>query len=156
MVEDTPFIDFNIQMVKDLKERYEENLKFIESELPSDCEWNRPKEVIAWMKNNFDIQLESVKIAHVLSYLEKFDHDSVAFDVINGYVLYLKTKYTLANYINCIIKHEQSGRVYLRHEQGEWVLPNKRPTSESPEIRECIVGTHIPKKEKRHGSKKQR
>lgn len=155
MSEELPYIDFNLLLVKDLKERYEYNLQHIRTELPRDCNWDRPTEVKVYMKNMFDIDLESVKIAHVLSFLDRFDHDSPAFDCINGYVLYLKTKYTLANYINCILKHEEDGRVYLRWWAGNWVLPNKRPLSESPEIKECMIRTHIPKRRRtKYGSNK--
>lgn len=151
--EEPPFIDYNILMIKDLKERYEDTKKWILGELPK-INWDSQKQIKSLFSETLEITLENVTIEHVQELLGRYDHDSEEFDLVNGLILYLKTKYTLNNYINCVLKHNENGRVYLRHEQGEWVLPNKRPLSGSPEIKECVTRTHIPK-EKKHGSKKQ-
>lgn len=133
-----PYIDFDLCKVRALKESYEENIKFILTGLPC-INWNSADQVKALFLCMFDITLENVRIDHVLSHLEEVDHDSPAFDAINGFVLYLKLKYSLKNYINCILRHEENGRVYLRLFKGQWVLPNRQPPSLNPEITECIV-----------------
>jgi hypothetical protein len=153
--EERPYIDFDILKIKDLKERYEENLKWIAEEIPAVINFDSPKQIKSLLEERLDITMESVKISLLEAYREEQDHDSEAYDLLNGLVLYLKQKFTLANYINCILKHEENGRVYLRHERGEWVLPNKRPLSESPEIKECIIGTRNPKRRRtNYGSNK--
>jgi len=146
MTEELAYIDCNILLVKDLKERYEENLKWIEEEIGADINLNSQKQLKAFLEERLDIVAESVKITVLESYRDQYDHDSEEYDLMNGLVLYFKAKYTINNYINCILKHEENGRVYLRWWAGNWVLPNKRPLSESPEIKECMIRTHIPKR----------
>lgn len=133
-----PFIEFDMKKIEALKTTYNESIKFILDELP-DLNWDSAKQVQNYFRDYFDIKLENVKIAHVLSHLESVSHDSPAFDVINGFVLYLKQKFTLKNYIDCIIRHNINGRVNLRHFGGRWVLPNRQPLSLNPEITECII-----------------
>jgi hypothetical protein len=136
-----PYIEFDIKKIMQLRETYLEQLEWVESEL-SDINWNSIKQVKEYFLLYFDIKLENVKIEHVLAHLESHDHDSPAFDALNGFVLYLKYKFTLKNYIYCIIKHEKEGRVYLRLFEGNWVLPNRRPPSLNPELIECVVKTY--------------
>jgi len=152
MEDERPYIDFNILLIKELKERYEENLKFIKEMLPVDINLNSPKQIKSLLEERLEMIIDSVTIVAIEGYRDLYEHDSEEFDLCNGLVLYLKQKFTVNNYLNCILKHHENGRVYLRHEQGAWVLPNKRPISESPEIRECVTATHIPK-EKTYGSK---
>jgi hypothetical protein len=140
--DEKPFIDFDILKIKGLKDEYDENITFVLGELPLKVNWNSQPQVKSYFRESFGIELENVKIEHVFSHMEKLDHDSPAFDVINGFLLYLKYSYILKNYINCILRHEESGRIMLRHFQGQWVLPNRRPLSGSPEIKSCITHTN--------------
>lgn len=137
-MENDPFIDFNMDKVQELKASYEESIEFILSELPA-INWNSSQQAKKYFKEHLDITLENVKIDHVLSHLESVSHDSPAFDVINGFVLYLKQKFTLKNYIDCICRHQINGRVTLRLFGGRWVLPNRQPVSSNPEITECVI-----------------
>jgi hypothetical protein len=149
------YLDFNMLLVKELKERYEENLKWIADEIPAVINFNSPKQIKSLMEERLDMIVDSVTIQAVEGYRDLYDHDSEAFDLCNGILLYLRCKYTLSNYINCILKHEENGRVYLRQERGEWLLPNKRPLTESPEIKECITASYIPKRRRtKYGSNK--
>ena len=138
--DERPFIEYDMEKIYALKEEYELNLKFIEENLPP-INWNSPKQIKALFMQALEISLENVTISHVQSFMDRYDHDSEEFDLINGAVLYLKTKFTLNNYINCIVKHNDSGRIYLRKERGAWLLPNKRPLSTSPEIKQCEAST---------------
>lgn len=139
------FIDFDMLKVKKLKKMYEENLQWIAEEIPAVINFNSPKQIKSLLEERLEIITETVTIAALEGYRTLYDHDSEAFDLINGLVLYLKTKYTLSNYINNILKHEENGRVYLRLEQETWVLPNKRPISTAPEIVECVIKSFIPR-----------
>ena len=143
---DEAFIDYDTKKLEDVRQSYLFCQGYIKGELPNECDWDRPTEVKKYLKKSFAIELNSVKISHVSSFLDGLDHDSPAFDCINGYVLYLKIKYTLKNYIDCIFRHQESGRVLLRWVNGNWVLPNKQPISENPEIKECVISTYIPKR----------
>ena len=140
--DEKPFIDFDILKIKGIKEEYENNLAFVLGELPQSVNWNSHPQVKSYFRESFGIVLDNVKIEHVFSHMENLDHDSPAFDAINGFLLYLRYSYTLKNYINCILKHEESGRIMLRHFQGQWALPNRRPLSGSPEIKSCILHTN--------------
>ena len=144
MTEERPFIDFNMNCILELKERYNDNVRFMEEHLkPLDT--HSPKKMVNFFRDNLAISLDNVTISHLQDQAAKLDHDSQAFDYLNGLIQLLKLRYSLHNYIDCIIRHHENGRVYLRHERGEWVLPNKRPLSGSPEIKECYLRTHIPK-----------
>lgn len=138
--DERPFIEYDMEKIYALKEEYELNLKFIKENLPP-INWNSPKQIKALFMQALEISLKNVTISHVQSFMDRYDHDSAEFDLINGAVLYLKTKFTLNNYINCIVKHNDSGRIYLRKERGAWLLPNKRPLSTSPEIQQCEIRT---------------
>ena len=142
-METNAWIDFDIEKVKQLKEEYDKNVAFVLTGLSKDCRWNSPLRVKIYFKNTFDISLDNVKIAHVLSHLEKVDHDSPAFDALNGYVLYLKYTFTLKNYINNILRHEIDGRICLRLVDGVIKMPNKQPLSSSPEILKCITAQNL-------------
>lgn len=143
-MEEKAFIEYNLLCIKSLKDTYQESMAFLKSELPN-INLNSPKQIKKMLKETLDITTENVTISNLKNFREKYDHDSEEFDLLNGLVLYLQQKYTLTNYIDCIIKHEEGGRVYLRLEGEAWMLPNKRPLSESPEIKACVTRTHIPR-----------
>jgi len=157
-MEELAWIDFDILKVKDLKENYQENIDITLEMLPEN-DWRSPAKTIDFFKKNFAIELKNVKINHVGQVLEELDHDSEAFDALNGYHIYLRLTYAIRNYLDNILKHEENGRIYLRQHQGEWVFPNKRPLSASPEIQGCITSSHIPRRSISYGKsqwKKQR
>ena len=133
------YIDYDIQKVKELLQIYEAAMNGIAEQLKP-LEPHRPKSIKSYCKHWFDISLKDVRIATLQSYMAEYDHDSEPYDIINGVILYLKMQYTIKNYINCILRHENDGRVALRNEGGKWVLPNKQPISGNPEIIACEKG----------------
>lgn len=150
MTED-PYICFDIEKIQALRDRYMVNLEFLKGQLPQ-CNWNSPAAIKRYFEEKLGILLENVTIAHLETFLPMFDHDSEEFDILNGLILYLKQKFTIANYLDCILRHHQNGRVNLRHHQGAWVLPNKRPLTTSPEIQECITHSLTKKGATSYGS----
>lgn len=139
-MENKPFIDWDILKVKSLKDDYNENMRLIKEFLPEEVNWDSPKKVKEFITEVLDIPLENVRIDTLAGVMETLDHDSESFDIINGYTMYLRQKYSISNYLDCILRHHESGRVYLRHHEGQWVLPNRRPLSGSPEIIACETG----------------
>lgn len=135
---DRPYTVWDMNKVKSLREAFVGQMAFIKSMLPA-AEWDSPKQVLDYFQNVLEITVENVKIAHLSEVLHQLDHDSFEYDVLNGYIMYLKLKWSVQNYLDCIIRHEINGRVNLRLHQGKWVLPNKRPLSGSPEIIECMT-----------------
>jgi len=133
-----PYTVWDMSKIHALRQAYVEQMAFIKSMLPA-AEWDSPKKVLDYLNNVLEITAESVKIDHLSGFLDQLDHDSFEFDVLNGYIMYLRLKWSVMNYLDCIIRHEINGRVNLRRHQGKWVLPNKRPLSGSPEIKECMV-----------------
>lgn len=132
------YIDFDVGKIKELKERYEATKQLI-SEMMSPINLEKPSEIKQFFENELDIKLDNARITTIQEYMGNYDHDSMQYDAINGVVMYLKIKYSLKNYINCILKHEENGRVYLRQVNGTWMMPNKQPLSRNPEITECIL-----------------
>ena len=139
-MESKPYIDWDILKVKRLKDLLTENMRLIKEFLPEGVNWDSPKQVKEFVTNKLGIVMEDVKIETLKGVMEKLDHDSESFDIINGYDMYLRQKYSISNYLDCVLKHHESGRVYLRHHEGQWVLPNRRPLSGSPEIVACETG----------------
>ena len=139
-MESKPYIDWDIEEVKALKAFLTENMRLIKEFLPEGVNWDSPKQVKEFVTNKLGIVMEDVKIETLKGVMEKLDHDSESFDIINGYDMYLRQKYSISNYLDCVLKHHESGRVYLRHHEGQWVLPNRRPLSGSPEIVACETG----------------
>jgi hypothetical protein len=138
-----------------LKDRYEENLKWIAEATPAVINLNSPKQIIKFLEESYEICVQNVTIVAVEGYRDVQDHDSEAYDLLNGIVLYLKTKYTLSNYINSILKQNENGRVFLRQDRGVCLLPNKRHICDSPEIKECVTASYIPKQRRtKYGSDK--
>lgn len=135
---DRPYTVWDMSKVRTLREQYVDQMAFIASMLPA-LEWNSPKKVLDYFNNVLDLPIQSVKIEHLSGFLTQMDHDSFEFDVLNGYIMYLKLKWAIMNYLDCIVRHNINGRVNLRLHQGKWVLPNKRPLSGSPEIIECMT-----------------
>ena len=133
-----PFILFDMPEIYRLQDLYQSNVNMILAELPR-VKWNSRAKTVLFFKENFDLELDNVRIDYLSGMVESLEHDSPAFDTLNGFVLYLKLKYSLKNYIDCIIRHNQDGRVRLRHFQGQWVLPNRQPTSLNPEITACVL-----------------
>lgn len=138
MVDEAPHIEWDMDKIHDLKQQYDENMQLIKEMLP-DINWDSPKAVKNYFNKVLEIPIENGRIEHLSGFLTQYDHDSEEYDTLNGYLMYLKLKWAVMNYLDCIIRHQENGRVYLRHHQGKWVLPNKRPLSGSPEIMECIV-----------------
>jgi len=138
-IDESKYLDFDVLKIKSLKDEYESSIEFILSELPAKVNWSSSKQIKLYFENALDIKLESVKISHILSHLDEFPHDSPGFDLINGLVLYLKQKYTLKNYLDCILFHQINGRVHLRFFGGRWVLPNRQPIPTAPEITACVI-----------------
>ena len=128
-------------MINDLKTRYESVIEFILSDLPQ-VNWNSSKEIVKYLNETLDIDVKDAKIKTVAGLLQCYDENSYEFNVISGLTYYLKLKYTLKNYIGCILRHETNGIVALRLEDGEWKMPNKQPLPIAPEINECIIARY--------------
>jgi hypothetical protein len=133
------YITYNIEKISELKECYEINKQWIRSQLPK-IDWDSRKEVKQFFEENLGIILQNVKIKNIMAYQEMFSHDTEQYDIINGFVSYLKLKYIIKNYLDCIIRHNENGKVYLRQVgNGQITFPNKQPLPKSPEIEACII-----------------
>jgi hypothetical protein len=133
------FKDYDMEMVQRLRRIYTENMIFIGKELyPVNLDSN--KSILTFCNEELDIYPENAKIWHLETFLPRFDHDSSQFNAFYGILSYLKLKYSIKNYIDCIIRHEVKGRVTLRFIDGQVRMPNRQPMSGNPEINECERG----------------
>lgn len=133
-----PYLEFDLDEVKDLRSCYLATIDTLLKDLP-DVNWNSRLEVKDYFLSEHDLVLDSLKISELHSLVEFLDEDSDEYDVLSGLVEYLKLKYTVKNYLDCILRHEDNGKVYLRDVDGELRMPNKQPLSYSPDITDCLI-----------------
>lgn len=129
---------FDIEKVVELKRCYEENMRFILSQMPQEIDWTKRKQVKWYLQNKFDIVLENGTISHIQSHLDRFHSDSEEFEILYGYLAYLRLYYACNNYLCCILNHHIDGLVELRLVGEHWLFPNKRPVPSSPDILACL------------------
>lgn len=132
------WLQFDIQKIKLLKEDYEGAMSYIEEGLPN-INFNSRKEVLNFFEKTFKIKLQTTRIKELSQYLAAYKEDSIENEMITGIVYYFKMKYTLKNYIDCILRHEKGGRVELRNFLGKISLPNRQPLPYSKEIQAAII-----------------
>ena len=130
------FIDYDIDKVVRLREVYVTAMAFHREH--SDCpNLDSPKTVLEFMNQAVGVPAENLRINHIESFLTQFDDDSLEFNEIYGIVSYLKLKYSVKNYLDCILRHQIDGRIQLREVNHEFIMPNKQPLTGNPEILEC-------------------
>jgi len=137
------FIGFDIDKINRLKATYESAMATAYKLLPEGTNWNSGKEITKYFKDWFDIDLKSIQIKELEQHYEYLDHDSTEFLTIYGLTAYLKMKYTVSNYLDCVLKHHRKGVVYLRYFNGKLSMPNRRPLSHSEEVKSCITHTNL-------------
>jgi hypothetical protein len=143
-------ITFDMTLIEELKQRYEEHIQVTADMLPK-VNWNSTQDIKRAFKEYLSVELNSAKISDIEPLIERFDHDSEEFDFINGVTMLLRLKYTVANYLNCVIRHEENGKINLRYYNGKICFPNRRPLSHNEEFNQCIMHTNL--KGATHGSK---
>lgn len=147
------YLTYDVEKIAALRELYTENIRFIKQHLPKGIDWDSRIQLKKFFKDHFNINILNVTISHLATQRDKFDHDSEEYDILNGVVTYLRYKYMIKNYLDCIIRHNDNGKIYLRLGNGELLFPNKRPLPRSPEIESClIIEQHHQPKEKDNGS----
>ena len=137
------YIDFNIDDIRELQNDYLATLTFLREELP-EVDWESRIEVKDYFKDEFGIKLKNVKISHLTDHIPFCEEDSEARWVLESLIAYMKVKYEIRNYTNCILRHHVEGRLHLREINGQWFMPNRQPIVYSPNIKECITGTNVP------------
>lgn len=140
----TPTIVFDLEKLRSLQTLYQQNLEFVAAQLPN-INWKSPKQLKWFFKNRLDITLENAKIAHIAAFMERYDHDSPEYDLINGICTYLRLHFALKNYINYVlITANHEGAIELRDYGWQWCLQNRQPLPNSPDLRACIIAKGVP------------
>jgi hypothetical protein len=133
------YLDYDMGKVREVRSLYMATLAFITEEL-SPLDLNSNAQILLFCNEQLDIFPDNAKIKHLETFLINFDHDTTQFNAFYGILSYLKLKYSIKNYIDCIIRHEVNGRVVLRIMNGEYRMPNRQPLSANPEIVACEKG----------------
>jgi hypothetical protein len=139
MENDLPVKSYDMDKVHDLRAHYTATMIFIGKEL-SPVNLDSKASILEFCNNELDIHPDNIQIKHLDTFLQQFDHDSTQFNAFYGVLSYLKLKYSIKNYIDCIIRHEVGGIVTLRIMDGEVRMPNRQPLSGNPEINQCERG----------------
>ncbi len=147
------YVDFDIDEIKELQDNYILTKEFILTTLP-DINWDSRLEVYDYFIKEHNIGLQSLKISELKDILEAYNENDVYFEfaqeideakeVLEGFITYLKTKYEIRNYTQCILRHQVDGRIFLREIDGKLLMPNKQPLVYSQNIIDCITETNVP------------
>ena len=131
-------IEFDIGRITTLKSSYESTVALCEEDFPRINLRSIPQ-VKSYFREIFSFDLPDTKINTIQRLWEVATHDSELQDALYSLLTYFKSKATLHNYINCILRHEVGGIVTLRLVDERLLMPNKQPISYNEEIIECIV-----------------
>jgi hypothetical protein len=142
------WIEFDIPALIALKEDLESTIDFIKDELP-DVNWNSIPQAIYYFSHEHNIMLHGTSISSLKEVLENWESDpetleysynpDEAKEILVGLIELKKLQYTVRNYINNILKHNQGGVYPLRLVNGEWRMQNKQPRSYHDQINSCII-----------------
>jgi hypothetical protein len=136
------FIKYDIDKILTLKENYEASASFLLSNLP-DINYNSPKEIIDYIDNKYGVKITNARIVTIKALAERYLEEDPSREILEELVAYLKLKFTLKNYINCILSHEKCGKVELRLVGERLSMPNKQPLSHNEELNAAITSLSV-------------
>jgi hypothetical protein len=139
------YIRFDIPKIKKLAEDYEYSLNLLLANLPQ-VNYDSQKQVKEFFKNSLNVMLKDTKIATIREHLNAFPDGSEEHELIETLLAYLRIKFSIKNYLHCILTHEENGVVQLRWENNRLCMPNRQPLPYNIEIQECILemSRHVP------------
>lgn len=148
MEEEIAWIEYDIPALIALKKDLESTIEFILDELP-DVNWNSGPQTIYFFSHEHNIMLHGLSISSLKEVIETWydDPDTLEYacnpdeakEILVGLIELKKLQYTVRNYINNILKHNQGGVYPLRLVNGEWRMQNKQPISYHDQIISCII-----------------
>lgn len=138
----TDFIKYNMDKIRKMKEDYDASADLLLSHLPA-INYNSPREVINYVDNKFGVKINNARIDTIQALAERYLEDDPSREVLDEMAAYLRLKYSIRNYIDCILTHEICGKVYLRWEEGKLLMPNKRPLSSNEELNATITSMSV-------------
>jgi hypothetical protein len=143
------YIEYDIDDLLDLRRDYCDTIEFILEELP-DVNWNSRVETKEYFRDEYNVSPYSLKIADLIDLKDDLEDEEYTEgnigqcrEELQGLIELYKLKYTIKNHIDCALKHQKDGKVYLREVNGELRLPNRQPLTYSIDIQRCIKKTHI-------------
>ncbi len=131
------WIKFDIGKVLEIKETYCEVMEFVQQDLPINL--NSVHQIKAMWMEELNVFLVDTKISTFQFIKNAHEADSPTWNLAEEMIVFLKAKYILKNYINCILEGEIDGIVTLRNTEGKLSMPNKQSLSYNQEIHQCIV-----------------
>lgn len=126
-----PFIIFDTRKIIELKSLYKQVMQQIKSDLSFNPDSHKET------TKALDLSTKTVKIKDIEMLLNAIPDN----ETYQALFYYLKMKYAVRNYLDCILKHEVNGLVRLRIENNRLLMPNKRPLPYSEEIWDCVKST---------------
>jgi hypothetical protein len=135
------FLEFDLDEVRDLKFCYEQTIESLLADLPG-INWNSRLEVKDYFKYEHGIKIDSLQIGYLEARLSLYKANcgtTPASEIMASLIEYLKLKYTIKNYLDCILNHaDENGKVPLRVVEGCYVMPNRQPLPEAQAILDCL------------------
>ena len=131
-------ITFDMVKIAILKNSYDASVEFCEAEFQG-VNLNSGVQVKSYFREKFSLVLPDTKISTVNFEWTRSFADTPQQEALYALLTFLRSKFTLKNYINCVIKHEKQGIVTLREVDERLLMPNKQPISYNEEMIDCIV-----------------
>jgi hypothetical protein len=130
------WLKFDIEKVKALKEDYEGLLEVLKKDIDN-VNLNSRMSIIQFFKKK-GLTLKTSQIKEIEGILQSLQPDTELYDTVQTIVSFMKVKYTVRNYLSCILKNEVDGVVTLRDYYG-LKLPNRQPLPYALEIVNTIL-----------------
>lgn len=137
-----PYIEFDIEKIGVLRNLYLSTKKIIEKDLPN-INWQSAKQIKMFFSEYFGIKIPNATISTISKHLCHFQENTEDYYLIQGIVEYLRLRYFIKNYLDCILRHHKNGKVYLRLHQEQWVMPNKQPIPNADALQGCMTSKGV-------------
>lgn len=132
-------IVFDMPSIISLREEYMATMECLLEQLP-DLNWDSRVEIKDYFASEMNIGLRTTQLSELKAILKIYALTVDQMEFVELVIEYLKVKYLVRNYLDCIIRHaDEHGEVQLREVNGEWLMPNRQPQPQAKEIVDCII-----------------
>lgn len=137
--DESPYIQFDMIAIRQLELDYQNTIECIKELLPP-VNWDSHLETRQYFLDEFNILLPNQRIETLKDLRAKYNDQEEEYELLSGLIELKRVQSIYRNYIQCIIRHSDSGgNIVLRYYNREWVLPNRQALPYTDAIRECII-----------------
>jgi len=130
------WITFALPKIKELKNSYEETLQFIKNEYGLNFNLDYSEDIKKHVADYLGIPIKSAQINELKRVRSELLEGEDSHEHLTAIIEYLRLKWTIRNYCDCILNHADSSGTVILREDGK--MPNRRPLPYLPDILECV------------------